>query len=285
MPHPFLDLLESGSVPLSRVSGAAQALLNPLRETGAITRDRSGGGWKLVLHNREALRAVLASQAPGFLEEVDPSLGPKGQAVARSRDAHAAKGGDADLVLLKARPGIHLKGPEGQHLDAGELTRSAGALAVVLDDRLGWSIDGAGSVALVTVENCECFLRAENLGVQTDVWIYTQGRLTKRVLSWLHVLAQAGGTLTHFGDYDPVGIDEYRRLHEGWGDRVRLHIPGNLEALFKSRSNRKIMAKERNQDVFGRLVAMGGSLPEDAREVLRLIQAYGAGLEQEAVPH
>jgi hypothetical protein len=288
MRHPILELLEGGSVPASQISDSIAAILKPLMETRAITRERAGAGWRLVLHNPDALRSVLASQAPGFLEGVDPTLGPKGQAIVRTRNAHAAGPGEADLVILKARDGIWLEGPEGQRMDAGELTRLAGALAIVIKGQGGWRFYGTGpvnlaTVNLATVENSECFLRAESLEAAADVWIYTQGRLTRRVLAWLHSLAETAATLVHLGDYDPVGIDEYRRLREGWGDRVSLFMPDGLERLFETRGNREIMTRERNQDVLGRLLAQRDTLPADAREVMRLIQIHGAGLEQEAL--
>lgn len=283
MRHPILELLEAGSVPASQISDSIAAILKPLLETRAIIRQRSGPGWRLVLHNPDALRSVLASQAPGFLEGVDPTLGPKGQAIVRTRNAHAAGPGEADLVILKAREGIWLEGPEGQRMDAGELTRLAGALAIVINGQGGWRFHGDGPVNLATVENSECFLRAESLEAAADVWIYTQGRLTRRVLAWLHALSATAGTLVHLGDYDPVGIDEYRRLREGWGDRVRLFMPEGLERLFEARGNREIMTRGRNQDVLGRLLGQRDALPADAREVLRLIQIHSAGLEQEAL--
>ncbi len=283
MKHPLREFLEAGELSESRVSGASEALLVTLRQTGAVTRERAGRGWKLVLHNPEALRAVLAAQAPGILEAANPVLGPKAQAVSRSRDAHTAGAGEADLVLLKAKPGVVIQGPEGQQIDVGEMTRLAGAFSFVLKNENDWTLLGAPSATVATVENSECFLRSDSLGVEVDVWIYTHGRLSRRLLAWLAELAKGGGTLVHLGDYDPVGLDEYRRLRDGWGSRVRLHLPDRLEDLFRTRSSRSILQRPKNQELLGRLQAIEASLPADAKEVLRLIRLYGAGLEQEVL--
>lgn len=153
----------------------------------------------------------------------------------------------------------------------------------MLDDQAGWSFSGPETLTLATIENLENFVRAEVIGVHADIWIYTQGRLSGRMFRWLDSLSCGSGRLIHLGDYDPVGVDEYRKLRESWGDRCSLHIPDDLEYLFKHYSNCGIMEKDANQKVFGRLVEQVSILPLDAQNIMQLIRINGAGLEQEVL--
>jgi hypothetical protein len=280
--HPLLDLLDLGAIPESRVSTASAALIGALVQTGAITRDKVGRSWHLKLHNPPALRAVLETHQAGLLAPADPALPPKTRAIANGRDAHGAPCGDAEAILVKAPVGMWMQGPYGQRLDVGELTAVAGMAAFLLTDAGGWTFhsDRPVNLVLATVENAEDFIHAEAIGIPADAWIATQGRLSNRALGWLATLAVAGGSLIHLGDYDPVGLDEYLRLRRAWGARVRLHTPPDLEVRFR-KANPKILDRPRNQELLAKLIRGEASLPADARRVLGLIRAHGAGLEME----
>lgn len=280
--HPLLTLLEEGEVNVSRLSASTKSLLEPLRRTGGVERVPSARGAKWVLRNQAALRAVLAAQMPGLLAEVPEGVGPKARAIALTRNAHRGGSSEATAVLLKAPEGVRLVGPAGS-VPVGLLTAQAGLAAFLLRDGAVWRLEGDGPLVLAVVENLESFLRAEALGVQADVWIYAHGRLSARLADWLGTLVEGSRELIHLGDYDPVGLDEYLRLRASWGGKARLHLPANLEDLFERHGNRGLLLKPRNQDLLGRLVAAEGTLPADAREVLRLIRQHNAGLEQEAL--
>jgi hypothetical protein len=158
----------------------------------------------------------------------------------------------------------------------------AGVASFLLRDDEDWSFEGEPGLVLATVENSECFIRSQALGVDAAVWIYTQGRMSRRVMAWVTRLGVGTDrALVHLGDYDPVGLHEYLKLRDGWGDRVRLNMPPDLGEAFKALSSEDIMLKDRNQDLLVRLAAREANLPADAKAVLALIRQYSAGLEQE----
>jgi hypothetical protein len=83
--------------------------------------------------------------------------------------------------------------------------------------------------------------------------------------------------IIHFGDYDPVGVDEYLRLKEKH-HRVSFHIPDNIEDLFKKYGNEEILQK--NQAIYERLRE---SQDKQAKNIVDLMSRYNCGLEQEAL--
>jgi hypothetical protein len=82
----------------------------------------------------------------------------------------------------------------------------------------------------------------------------------------------------HFGDYDPVGLDEYLRLREACPGRAELYLPQGLERLFARYSKPGLLRG--TEAVLRRLRDCG--LPE-VRRVVDLMDRHGAGLEQEAL--
>ncbi len=284
MPHPLVDLLQRGNLPMSRITRDVEGVLGPLKQARVVVTERAGAGSRLVVRNAEALRAMILDRYPGLLEAPDERLGPKAGAALRKRHAHAAGRSEATPILIKGRPDTILVTPTGTKLDIGGLTSLAGIAAFMLTDGV-WALtqqDGGRLPAIATVENLESFIRCEDYGVDAVAWIYTQGRMDGRVLAWVGGLSSSVDALTHLGDYDPVGLDEYLRLATFWGDRVRLYLPEGLAELFKY-SDPTILEKPRNQELLAQLVAAEKSLPADAQEVLGLIRSFNAGLEQEAL--
>ncbi len=88
---------------------------------------------------------------------------------------------------------------------------------------------------LIFVENSyaafypqKCFGRHAPEGVY---WYY-QGRLSQVLLEWA-CQQTISGDIFHAPDYDLVGLDEYLRYKEHFGDRVSLLVPPQLEKLLK----------------------------------------------------
>jgi len=82
--------------------------------------------------------------------------------------------------------------------------------------------------------------------------------------------------IIHFGDYDPVGLDEYRRLNESCPGRVSLYQPDSLEQLFKQHGNPKLL--QSSPEVLARLRKESNPT---IQTIVQLMDRFGAGLEQE----
>lgn len=85
--------------------------------------------------------------------------------------------------------------------------------------------------------------------------------------------------ITHFGDYDPVGLDEYRRLKER-APRATFYIPQNFENYFKDNIFLKPKLLDKSSALLHRLVETQDA---DILTVIELMQRYGGGVEQEVL--
>ncbi|MBI3130316.1 MAG: hypothetical protein HYZ13_03065 [Acidobacteria bacterium] len=174
-------------------------------------------------------------------------------------------------------------GLDGLH-DLGASERF-GAFTFILREGASWRLEGERA-AVGLVENLDAFLglNIEALGpsLGVDAVIYTQGKLSGRVLDWLSSNTMADIQVLHLGDYDPVGLREYIRLRAALGARARIFLPPGLGKLFDDFASSKIMAKDGNQRELMTLVRMAMKLPADAQEVLEHIRRTNCGLEQEA---
>lgn len=84
--------------------------------------------------------------------------------------------------------------------------------------------------------------------------------------------------LVYCGDYDPVGVDEYRELKKAVGDRMRIYVPDNLEGLLQRYGNRKLI--QNSPDV---LSMLRHSSDPTVRDLVDMMDRHGKGLEQEAL--
>ena len=130
------------------------------------------------------------------------------------------------------------------------------------------------------MENITVFTHFERLGIDVPLALYTHGRLSKRVLSWLRSQTVKGLEIVHVGDYDPVGLDEYRRLRHLCGKNVSLYLHPNLSQLFKTYGNPSLLKRVHSQRLLERLRQV-----EDVslKTVLAHIDETNAGLEHEGL--
>jgi hypothetical protein len=103
--------------------------------------------------------------------------------------------------------------------------------------------------------------------------------LSGNLLAWLSSSAMAQARIIHCGDYDPVGLDEYLRLKAACPGRIKLHFPSGLEDLL-SRYGKKELLLGNNAAILARLRKVED---HDVRTLVKLIDLYGVGLEQEAL--
>lgn len=174
---------------------------------------------------------------------------------------------------------------DGRPLEVTALTRTHNVAAAVISDA---TVLDLGRAQAMLVENLECFLAAETLGTAATLALYSDGRVSERLITCL-ARSQFGKTpLLHLPDYDPVGLDDYLRLKQQLGERVRLFVPSDLEQRFERFSARSLITeKRRNRDLLEKFMAERPTptdwpCPESAR-VFQLIRHDGAGLEQETL--
>lgn len=266
-------LLSEGSVPDSSLSGRSRRRLAGLLESGVLRRERSGAGFRVVVESTEHLQRWIRHQYPSGLM-VDEAAGrERAGAVAALRDSHRASVPHRCPVLLRGFGEVALKSESGT-CPVAELTDGYGVAALVVGADCGWSWEGR----LAVVENMEVFLRFEELGLKVPLVAYAAGRMHSALLGWLASGAMRKARVLHFGDYDPVGLDEYLRLREACPGRAELYLPDGLERLFARYSKPGLLRG--TEAVLRRLRDCG--LPE-VRRVVDLMDRHGAGLEQEAL--
>ncbi len=273
----LLDLAEAGRLPASLVSATTLRDLQTPFDAGILVRRRRGGGEVLEVQDPDAFRAWLLSRFPGIFQGAQASS-PRASNIAQRRDSKGgARGLDTFPVLARAHRAV--PGPDqGDLALIHQATARWGAVALLL----GASGEGPQlpvGLRVMTVENPECFYQSQYLGDAADLFLLcgTGGRMREAFLHWL--AQQPGTQVLHFGDYDPVGLQEYTRLLARMPGRVALYLPDNLEACFQRFSNRRILDATPNQAVASHLPK---GLNPDLDRVLDLIARYGP-LEQEAL--
>lgn len=267
-----LDQLSTdGHCALSQLSARTLQALAPLLDSGVLARRRQGRGAVVEAVRPEAVRAFREARYPcAGADIVGP---PRASAVARWRDAKRARRTTGEPVLIRASQPLFAQ-RDSARVDLRHLTHLTGSACLLVDDQSSWSIDGT----LAIVENLECFLHFERLGVKADGALYAGGRLSDRSLVWLASEAMVTSRFIHCGDYDPTGLDEYLRLRERLGGRVQLHVPDGLEELLSTYGNAALVRK--STALLARLRST------DEPSVSRIVAAMdvaGCGLEQEAL--
>lgn len=277
--HQFLT---TGEVVRSKISDRAKKDLVKLFDLGALREERRGGGWVVVVANQESLKRFVDRQFPsGLFGENDTSAGRRTQSLNRFGDTKSMPGLDFEFVLLRAFGDAQVTTKISSRtikVDAPEITRQTGCVALTLQDT-GDTTDLPflrGNVA--TVEGPELFYRFDWATVGVSIAILTYGRMSERMLNWV-ASPMIDGDLTHFGDYDPVGLDEYRRLKER-APRATFYIPANLENYFKENKFLKPALMDKNSALLCRLAEMQDA---DILTVMDLMRRYGGGVEQEVL--
>ena len=264
-------LAETGSLPTSACGSSFLADLRPLLESGVVARERSGGGWRVVVRDATALAAVIARRFPS---DSGPAVG-RLAGVARYRDSKAVANDTPPVVLARALRNVLVDG-DGTVCNAVEATSRHGIFAFVLGPECTSRV--MGPIALV--ENPAVFLRFEQLDLGVEMAIGVNGRAHGRLVEWLSRQDSPGFQVLHLPDYDPTGLAEYQRLREVLGTRVRLHLPEDLATRFERHSSPRLLEGIRSRAMLAKLRASG---VEEIRRVVALIDRHNAGLEQESL--
>lgn len=274
------QLLTTGEVVRSKISARASKELATLFDLGALCEERRGGGWVVVVANQDSVRRFADRQFPsGLFGEGDTSEGRRTQSLNRFGDTKSMPGLDFEFVLLRAFGDTQVTTTMSNRkikVDASEITRQTGCIALTLQDNCDNSELPFIQGNVATVEGPELFYRFDWSTVDVSVAILTNGRMSERMLNWVASPLIEGG-LTHFGDYDPVGLDEYRKLKER-APRASFHIPQNLEKHFKENRFLKPDLMNKSSALLPRLAE---TKDLSILTVIDLMQRYGGGVEQE----
>lgn len=268
-------LLEQGSLPKSACGGALRKSLKPLLDSGVVAEERSGAGRRVVVRDASAFRVFFASRFPdiAILDETPARIA----GVARFRNSKALAGDTPDIVLLRAWSDTALW-CDGIPVPAASATKAHGLFSFVLTPGSRYEL----RTPCALIENPAMLLAFEQMGLTSTMLIalYAGGRVSGRVLHWLASVSAPGFHLTHFPDYDPVGLSEFVRVRTALGDRATLHLPSDLGEAFSRFSNPDLLRREASQAL---LPALRANRSPEIRTVLDLIERHNAGLEQEAL--
>lgn len=264
----LLELIGKQYVLRSAVGVRTRSAIEPLFHAGALREIRSGAGWRIVVDNLDAVRVYAESAYPQGLETEGGRFN-RSESVARFRNAKRGANFIGEPVLIRGFSDAPLVSPQGD-LDVCALTKLCGTAVFVISDERHWVYKG-GRVALV--ENLEPFLRFEDRFKDFDAAIYCAGRMSVRLLGWL---ASQTFEVVHFGDYDPVGLQEYLRLKKTSGSRANLYVPENLRELVRLYGKPDLL-----RDSTAVLSGLRQQQDEMVKVVLQCLEDFGSGLEQE----
>lgn len=266
-------LLAGEKIPLSTVSGTTQKRLQPAIDAGAVQVRRSGGGNVMLCSNPVILQSFANNNYPnGLLAAPLVEHGARTGALARFRDTKAEGGLDFELAHIRVFDDAALS-IEGESVHAAKQTQRLGCVSSVLGGAFEPQL--SGRVALV--EGPELFMRYDWIADDVAAVVHYAGRISDRMLDWLQ-RCHAITVVLHFADYDPVGLCEYLRVKGRLAEKVFPHAPSMIDKLFYQYSKSTLLQK--NAALMPRLV---NSNDPYVQRIVALMQAYGAGLEQEAL--
>ncbi len=275
MPDAFARLLQrlvrDGRAPRSQFSAQSVKRLQSLLDAGTLCQTRSGGGLAIEVRNPDTLAAFYRHCYPSGQAVL--SGPPRMQAVATLRNAKRASRTDKQPVLVRALAPLVCE-RDNIPCDLWAATRQTGVACLLLEEGHTWSL----TTEIAVVENLECFLHFETMGIRSGLALYAAGRLSDLVLEWFRSPGLSRCRFVHCGDYDPVGLDEFLRLKAAVGDRARLHLPDNLDTLIATYGRPELL--RHSQSVLQRLRA---SREPQITRVVRMLDETGRGLEQEVL--
>jgi hypothetical protein len=266
-------LREHGSMARSQCSGSLLKTIRPLLDASVVVEERSGAGRRIAVRNLETFTDFCRQRFP----DADAPAGATSRVsgVARFRDSKSLRNDVPEIICVRSQAPNVLR-RNGEQLDATHATQTHGVFSFALNAGPVYSLHGVCAL----VENPAVFFAIEILDTSVDLAIHARGRFSKRLLDWLAAQKDGQFKLRHFPDYDPTGIDEFRRLRARLGDRVQLHLPARLSDLFQRFSRRELLQNDSARALLARL---RGSGLQEVREVVALIDRHNAGLEQEAL--
>ncbi len=269
IPRWLQTLNEQGTVPHSAANSAAgQAMLRKLRDELKLVRVATRGTRRtIVVDDAMQLQRWLDARYPQT--GLDPDTLP-------TRQGNIVRGGGS-----KAGRRTHTVQPvlfkffDPRKTNPWARQTARYGMAAATTNRLH-RLDLPPRWRLLTVENWEPFQRADYAAASIPVMVvYLLGKVADVTIRALATFSPPPESMLHFGDYDWEGLYVFQRLAKVL-PAMRLYVPAGIEDLFKIHRNRELIAKQTPAQAFDRQ-------NRHCRPVIRLIQHYNGGLEQEIV--
>jgi hypothetical protein len=266
------NLLEKGSLPKTTCSASLLRALQPLLNADVLAEQRSGSGRRFVVRDNTALRQFIGHFFPDT--PINDGEMSRTAGIARFRDSKTFDSNTPEIVSVRAWSEQALL-KDGKPVGASLASSEHGVFSFLLSDR--YAVRGSCAI----VENPVVFIQLERLNLNVDLVIWShRGRISRKLIDWLEGNATSDLSLIHLPDYDPVGMDEFRRLRARLGARVQLYFPDDLIERFTRFSSHGILKKPNNQAL---LANLRRTKLLEVRRVIALIDSNNACLEQEAL--
>ena len=262
-------------IPRSSIPRSCAALVTRMETCGAVGVVHTPRGMLLRVQDDTAFERLLLSELPQGLTAEFDSLPDRAASIAALASAKGVRHGAYQGVFVRStKPGIHIYRCDGKgSVDVSGMTRIGGGAAIVLSKEDSWTFSGT----VATVENEETFWNHDVVLPTVDLAVYTHGKMSNRLLSWLGSEAMSQCEYLHWGDYDPIGVNDYRRLARMCPGRVRFFVPERLEELLARFGNTKLIEKQAKF-----LTRLRKHAADPVVEgMIRLFDLYRRGLEQE----
>ncbi len=265
--------LQRSSIPKS-----CDDLIESLQTCGAVeySRGRSGRGIVLRVAGEQAFHQFVAARLPPGGLDVDVTTIPdRATAVAMLGDAKVIRHSIGQgLFVRSVKPDVEIRSADSEvSISVSQLTAEAGGAGVTLSSEKRWGF--VGDIAVV--ENADAFWQHERVFPDVGLAVFASGNMSARLIEWLASPPMALCRITHWGDYDPVGVCEYVRLADACRGRVVSYAPSEIDELLPKRGKRALITR---QTKYLDRLRCRVSDPH-VRRMVGLFDAHRKGLEQE----
>lgn len=263
----YSTLVEDGEIKANH--RLAKKYRKELDDLGVFSYDRRGKIEWLVVKEKEILDTIISKKYPNGLNF--QAAGRVG-GILTSRDSK--KGGNASKTFVMLRF-MSKSSDDGFGFQCYNLTQKNGLVSLIIDES-NTMLNGL----VVIVENFDCFLSAEKFVDDADVVVYSNGRLGKKVITWLSQCDKID-RIVHMGDYDPVGLSEFIRIEDGSNHQTEFYFhPALDETIFRTYGKASLVSDSKNAKSLEKARTHSSS-DEGFNATLDLILSTGLGLEQE----
>jgi hypothetical protein len=264
-------------LPWSRRPISCQDLLTRLCTCGAVQIVPGRQGKRLRIADTVAFAKVIQTASPQGLSALEHLPMSRADAVLHLGNAKSVRAGNVQGVFVRTiKPNVVVRrNGSAELLDVSFVTALSGGAAILLGEDLKWEFSGT----IATIENEEAFWRHHMVLPEIDLAIYVRGKMSNRLLQWLASAPMANCQITHWGDYDPIGVLEYVRLQRSCIGRVRLHVPDGLEELVARFGKRRLVQSDKQTHALSSLRRVAGD--EIVARLVEMFERQGKGVEQE----